>query len=272
MSDTLQKICADTRAHLDQARAGMPFAAMDAEARLAPPPRGFEAVLRRKAGRDGVALITEIKKASPSAGLIRPDFDPASLALSYEKGGAACLSVLTDAPYFQGSPEHLKTARAACALPVLRKDFMLDVWQVAEARAMGADCILIIMAAVDDALALDLHAAATGYGMDALIESHDGAELERALRLPSGLIGINNRDLKTLRTSSGTTEELARMVPPERLLVSESGIATAADVTRLRACGARAFLVGESLLKQPDPGAAARALLAYNQDEPLNSR
>jgi indole-3-glycerol phosphate synthase len=208
------------------------------------------------------ALICEIKKASPSGGMIRSGFDPEGLAKACAAGGAACLSVLTDTPYFQGQDEDLRKARAACALPVLRKDFMVDVWQVAESRALGADCILIIMAAVDDALARDLHAAAVGYGMDVLIESHDRAELERALRLPSGLIGINNRNLKTLKTDLATTGALAPFVPEGRIVVGESGFRTAADLRRMQAAGVDCFLIGESLLRQKDVTAAVRQMIS----------
>lgn len=260
MNDILQKICADKRAHIERLKKEKPFAAIDEQAKRAPPPRGFTKALQAKIKTDGIGLITEIKKASPSAGVIRADYSPAAIAHDYEAAGAACLSVLTDAPYFQGRNEDLIAARAACALPVLRKDFMLDVWQVAEARAIGADCILLIMAALDDNTALELHKAATGYGMDVLIEVHDGEELDRALKLPSGVLGINNRNLKTLKTDLAVTEELAKRVPKDRLLVSESGIATAVDVARMRKAGAHCFLIGESLLKQKDVKAAIKLL------------
>jgi indole-3-glycerol phosphate synthase len=261
MTDILQKICADKLDHIRLLKAAKPFATLDREARQIPPPRGFTAALEEKIRRGGIGLITEIKKASPSAGIIRPNFSPAAIAQAYAAAGAACLSVLTDAPYFDGRNEDLIEARAACALPVLRKDFMLDVWQVAEARAIGADCILLIMAALDDAAAADLHAAACDYKMDVLIEVHNREELDRALRLPGGLLGINNRNLKTLHTDLAVTEELSKYIPAGRILVSESGIATHTDISRLRQSGAHCFLIGESLLKQGDVQAAIKKLV-----------
>jgi indole-3-glycerol phosphate synthase len=260
MSDVLAKICDEKRAHIERLKKETPLATLAIEAKRAPPPRGFEKALRTKINTTGIALITEIKKASPSAGVIKPDFNPAALAHAYEEGGAACLSVLTDTPYFQGRNEDLIEARAAVALPILRKDFMLDIWQVAEARAIGADCILLIMACLDDKTATELHAAARDYGLDVLIEAHDRVELERALALPSGLIGINNRNLKTLKTDLGITETLAPLVPKDRMIVGESGIATPADIARMKACGVTCFLVGESLLKQGDVATAVRSL------------
>ena len=258
----LARICADTRRRVAKAKARKPRAALEAEAAAASPPRGFAAALDAAcAAPGGVGLIAEIKKASPSKGVIRADFDPPALARDYAAGGAACLSVLTDGPYFQGSLAHLAAARAACALPVLRKDFMLDPWQVAEARAAGADCILVIMAAVDDAAAAELCGEAARLGMDCLLEVHDEAELARALALPGGAIGVNNRDLKTLAVDLATTERLAALVPPGRAVVCESGIASRADVERMAAHGVRRFLVGESLMRRPDAAAAARALL-----------
>jgi len=261
MTDVLTRICDDKRLHVARRKAAHPLAEIEAEARRQPAPRGFAAALDSAAARDGYGLICEIKKASPSKGLIRADFDPPSLAQAYRAGGATCLSVLTDTPYFQGEDAHFRAARAAVDLPLIRKDFMIDPYQVAEARALGADCILVIMAALDDALASDLVAAATHWGMDALIEVHDAPELDRALRLPARLIGINNRNLKTLKVDIATTEELGPRVPRDRLLVGESGLSTRDDLARLAAAGARAFLIGESLMRQDDVAAATRALL-----------
>ncbi len=260
----LDDILAYKKDEAANARRNAPLSSLEAIVRDMGPARRFAATLARKAETDH-ALIAEIKKASPSRGLIRADFDPAALARAYEEGGAACLSVLTDGPSFQGAPGHLRMARAASSLPVLRKDFMIDPYQVAEARAFGADCILIIMAAVDGALAAELEAAALAFGMDALIETHDGREVERALRLKSPLIGVNNRDLKTFKTSLETTERLARLIPRDRLIVSESGIAAARDLEILCQFGAKAFLVGESLMRQHDVAAATRALLGKNR-------
>ena len=261
MSDVLARICDDKRIHVAERKAARPLATVEADARAQPAPRGFARRLEAASASSGYGLICEIKKASPSKGLIRADFDPPALARAYRDGGATCLSVLTDTPYFQGEDAHLVAARSAVDLPAIRKDFMVDTYQVAEARALGADCILVIMAAVDDALAADLVAAAGRFGMDALIEVHDAPELERALRLPAKLIGINNRNLKTLKVDLATTVELGSRVPRDRLLVGESGIGSRADIDRLTQVGCRAFLIGESLVRQADVAAATRALI-----------
>jgi indole-3-glycerol phosphate synthase len=262
MSDVLTRICDDKRTHVAACKAARPFATVDEAARANAPARGFIRALRDTVAQGRYGLIAEIKKASPSKGLIRADFDPPSLARAYKAGGATCLSVLTDEPYFQGKDEYLVAARAAVDLPVLRKDFMVDPYQIAEARALGADCILIIMAALSDAQAAELEDAAIDYGLDVLVEVHDRPELDRALRLKTPLLGVNNRNLKTLAVDIATTEELARNVPADRMLVAESGLYTPADLSRMAAVGARCFLVGESLMRQEDVTAATRALLA----------
>ncbi len=257
----LDKISAYKRQEIAAAKADMPLADVEDAARNAPRVRPFGETVAACAEEGRYALIAEIKKASPSRGLIREDFDPASLALAYASGGAACLSVLTDGPSFQGDPQHLLDARQVCALPVLRKDFMLDPYQIPQSRAMGADCILIIMAAVDDFLAMELAGAANDWGMDVLAEVHNEEELDRALSLPTSLIGINNRNLKTFETSLDVTERLMPLVPRGRLTVSESGIFTNADIERLATAGAHAFLVGESLMRQADVASATQQLL-----------
>jgi indole-3-glycerol phosphate synthase len=260
MSDVLKRICDEKREEVERRKARTPLSQLVEAAEKVSAPRGFALALR-KASSVGYGLIAEVKRASPSKGLIRPDFNPASLARAYERGGATCISVLTDTPYFQGADDHLCAARAAVELPVLRKDFMVDPYQIVESRALGADCILLIMAALTDDEAADLEKLAMTQGMDVLVEIHSEAELERALKLKSSLMGINNRDLRTLKTDTATALELAPKVPDNRLVVAESGLYTREDLDSMASAGARCFLIGESLMRQDDVEAAVSTLL-----------
>lgn len=259
--NTLDRICADKREHLRVRKQSVSLADLEQKAKSQNKPRGFLNALQEKSRQGQPALIAEIKKASPSGGVIRADFYPGVLARIYEDSGAACLSVLTDTPWFQGKDDDLVAARSACTLPALRKDFILDIYHVAESRALGADCILLIMAALDDSLALELHDAATAFGMDVLIEVHDAAELERALRLPAMMIGVNSRNLKTLQVDLATAQGLAHRIPDTVFKIAESGIRDNQDVTALQSAGFKGFLVGESLMRQADLAAAVRDLL-----------
>lgn len=261
MSDILAKICDDKRSYVAALKEQTPQDEIERRAAAGPPARGFADRLAARADAGEYGLIAEIKKASPSKGLIRDEFAPAALARAYQSGGATCLSVLTDTPYFQGRNDYLTAARMATGLPVLRKDFTLDPYQVFEARAIGADCILLIMAALDDDEAASLESLAIELKMDVLIEVHDASELDRSLQLKSRLIGVNNRNLKSLDVDLATTEELAAMVPADRILISESGLSTPEDLSRMATAGAFCYLVGESLMRQSDVTAATRALL-----------
>ncbi len=272
MSDVLERICAEKRAHVARLKLDCAEATLLDLVAESAPVRPFAAAIERHLAQGRYGLITEIKKASPSAGLIRPDFDPEALARGYEEGGATCLSVLTDAPFFQGSNDDLRAARGATSLPVLRKDFILDAYQVLESRVIGADCILLIMAMLSDCDARELAAAAAELGLDVLAEAHDQAELERAMLLGCRLIGINNRNLKTLNVDLGTTEQLASRVPSDRIVVAESGIRGPDDLERLAAAGAKCFLVGETLMREPDVTAATRHLLGLPEFTHLDAQ
>jgi indole-3-glycerol phosphate synthase len=259
-SDILEKIIATKQQEVIAAQVARPFSEVDAQARAMPPARGFERALRDRIAQSRAAVIAEIKKASPSKGVLREAFDPPAIAASYERAGAACLSVLTDKPFFQGASEYLVQARAACSLPALRKEFIVDEYQVAESRALGADAILLIVAALEDAQVRALEQCARGYGMDVLVEVHDAAELARALELTTTLVGLNNRNLRNFSGTLDTTFNLLPRVPADRLVVTESGIVTPRDVALMRAKGVHAFLVGEAFMRAPDPGAALTAL------------
>jgi indole-3-glycerol phosphate synthase len=259
-SDILARIMTAKAEEVIATQLARPFDLLDREARAAAPPRGFADAIRRRVERGRPAIIAEIKRASPSKGVLRAQFDPPSIAASFDRAGATCLSILTDRPFFQGAPEHLVAARAACSLPVLRKEFIIDEHQIAESRALGADAVLLIVAALDDVRLAALEACAAAYGMDVLVEVHDAGELDRALRLATPLIGINNRNLRTFHVSLHTTIGLLQRVPPDRIVVTESGILAQRDVAQMRRHGVNAFLVGEAFMRTPDPGAALTAL------------
>ena len=261
-SDILARILTTKAEEVIAAQLERPLALLEEQARAASPPRGFAKAIRERIAQGRSAVIAEIKRASPSKGVLRPQFDPAAIAASYARAGAACLSVLTDRPFFQGAPEFLVEARGACAIPVLRKEFIVDEYQVVESRTLGADAILLIVAALDDARLADLEACATAYGMDVLVEVHDAVELDRALKLATPLIGINNRNLRTFNVSLHTTIELLPRIPADRVVVTESGILAQRDVAQMRRHGVHAFLVGEAFMRAPDPGAALTALFS----------
>ena len=262
MTDALNKICADKAEHVAASKAARSLSYVETDAQQASAPRGFFNALKTAANDGRYGLIAEVKKASPSKGLIREDFDPPAIASAYERGGATCMSVLTDIPYFQGADDHFVAARNEVSLPAIRKDFMIDTYQVPEARALGADCILLILAAIEDGLAAELESAAFDWGMDVLIEVHNAKELDRAMKLQSPLLGINNRNLKTLKTDIQTTRELApRVIDADRLVVSESGLYTPEDLALMYDAGAQCFLIGESLMRHDDVEAATRLLL-----------
>jgi indole-3-glycerol phosphate synthase len=260
--DILARILTTKAEEVIAAQLARPLEAVERDARDAPPPRGFAAAIRDQIAAGRAAVIAEIKRASPSKGVLRPEFDPAAIAASYARAGATCLSVLTDRPFFQGAPEFLVDARAACPIPVLRKEFIIDEYQVVESRALGADAILLIVAALDDARLAALETCANGLGMDVLVEVHDAAELERALKLSTPLIGVNNRNLRTFNVSLHTTIELLPRIPADRIVVTESGILAQRDVAQMRRHGVNAFLVGEAFMRAPDPGAALHALFS----------
>jgi indole-3-glycerol phosphate synthase len=263
MADILEKILSVKREEVAAAKRATPLTAIRAEAEAADPPRDFVGAMRAKIAAGEPAVIAEIKKASPSRGVLREQFDPAQIAASYARHGAACLSVLTDVRFFQGHPDYLAKARSASGLPVLRKDFLIEPWQVFESRALGADCVLLIVAALDDVQLAELEAAATALGMAVLVEVHDESELDRALKLPTPLLGVNNRSLRTFETRLETTLDLLARIPSSRMLVTESGIVLPADVKRMRSAGVHAFLVGEVLMRAPDPGAELAALFGF---------